>query len=70
MLGGLRPKLFKKLSLFHITPVRKPKERMPVNACWERAISHILGSFRQARFLGPFGTGFRVYDGKARGKLT
>ena len=27
----------------------------------------ILGSFRQARLLGPFRTCFRVYDGKARG---
>ena len=28
-------------------------------ACWERAISHILGSFRFAiRLLGPFRTGF------------
>ena len=34
---------------------------MPADACWERALSHILG---------PFRTGFRVYDGKARCKLT
>ena len=27
---------------------------MPANACRERAMSHILGSFLQARFLGPF----------------
>ena len=38
-------------------------------AFWERAVSHILGSFRQARLLGPFCTCFRVYDRKARGYL-
>ena len=34
-----------------------------------KSCTHILGSFRQARLLGPFRTCFRVYDGKVRGIL-
>ena len=39
----------------------------PLHCILGKSCTHILGSFRQARLLGPLRTCFRVYDGKARG---
>ena len=62
MLPSLRRKGPRYLIIYLFSAVLNPLHCILGKSC-----THILGSFRQARLLGPFRTCFRVYDGKARG---